>query len=121
MAAEKKILIVDDEEGVRESLKLILGNSYGLIVTDSGKQGLECLEKSKDIDLVLLDIKMPQTNGFEVLKNIKEKHPAVKIIMVTGYRSVESAAEAVRLGASGYVVKPFKADEILNTVKKNLG
>jgi DNA-binding NtrC family response regulator len=117
----KKILIIDDEEGVRESLKLILGDNYNLIVTDSGQQGLACLENSKDIGLALLDIKMPKMDGFEVLKKIKEKHPSVKVIMITGYRSVETAAEAVRLGACGYIIKPFKADEILNIVKKNIG
>ena len=116
----RKILICDDEEGIRESLKLILGDFYELIVTDHGKQALECLKNSKDIGLVLVDIKMPQVNGLEVLKTIKEKHPRVNVIVVTGYKSVETAAEAVRLGASGYIVKPFKSDEILATVRKNL-
>ena len=116
----KKILIADDEEGVRESLKLILGDHYNLIVTDNGQQCLDCLANAKDIGIVLLDIKMPKMNGFDVLKTIKEKYSTVKVIVITGYRSVEAAAEAVRLGASGYVVKPFKADEILSTVKKNL-
>ncbi len=116
----KKILIIDDEEGIRESLRLILSDDYDLIVTDSGKQGLECLENDKNIGLALLDIKMPKINGLDVLKAIKETRPDVNVIMVTGYKSVDTAAEATKLGASGYIVKPFKADEILEAVKKDL-
>ena len=117
----KKILIVDDEEGIRESLKLVLEDHYELIVTASGEQALASLANNKTIGLVLLDIKMPKVNGLEVLKLIKDKFPEMKIVMVTGYRSVETAAEAARLGACGYIVKPFKTDEIRETVKKNLG
>lgn len=115
-----KVLIVDDEEGIRESLKLILSDHYDLVLTDSGAQALRCLEKDPSISLVLLDIKMPKINGLEVLQVIKAKHPRVSIIMVTGYRSVETASEAARLGACGYIVKPFKSDEILATVQRNL-
>ncbi len=118
--ATRKILIADDEEGIRESLKLILGDIYNLILTVDGQQCLEVLENSKDIGLVLLDIKMPQINGLDVLKLIKEKHPQLHVIMITGYKSVETAAEAVKWGASGYVTKPFKAEEVLESVRKNL-
>ncbi len=116
-----KILICDDEEGIRESLKLILGDHYELILTDDGQQCLDCLNHSKDVALILLDIKMPQVNGLDILKQIKEKHPDIKVMIVTGYKSVETAAQAVRLGASGYIVKPFKSEEILSTVRKNMG
>jgi DNA-binding NtrC family response regulator len=116
----KKILICDDEEGIRESLKLILGDHYDLILTDSGEQCLQCLEKDKTIGLVFLDIKMPKINGLEILNIIKEEYPNLKVIIVTGYKSVETASEAASLGASGYIVKPFKAEEILLTAKKYL-
>lgn len=116
----KKILIVDDEEGIRESLKLILGDHYDLILTDNGEQALQCLDKNKTIGLVLLDIKMPKVNGLETLKAIKEKRPDLNVIIVTGYKSVETAGEASSLGAVGYIVKPFKSEEILNTVQKNM-
>ena len=115
-----KILIVDDEEGIRESLKLILEDHYDLIAVDSGEQALECLRNDASIGLALLDIKMPKVNGLDILKAIKEEFPEMKVIIVTGYKSVETAAEAARLGACGYIVKPFKIDEILETVKKNL-
>lgn len=116
----KKVLICDDEEGIRESLKLILGDHCDLILTDSGEQCLQCLDNDKTIGLLLLDIKMPKINGLEILKAVKEKRPELNVIIVTGYKSVETAAEASSLGAAGYVVKPFKSDEILATVRSNL-
>ena len=116
----QKILIIDDEEGIRESLRLILSDDYNLIITESGTQGLDCLVNDKNIGLVLLDIKMPKINGLDVLKAIKEKRPDVNVIMVTGYKSVDTAAEATKLGASGYIVKPFKADEILEAAERIL-
>jgi DNA-binding NtrC family response regulator len=116
----KKILIIDDEEGIRESLKLILGDHYDLILTDSGEQALQCLDKNKNIGLALLDIKMPKVNGLETLKAIKEKYPDLNVIMVTGYKSVETAGAASALGAVGYIVKPFKSEEILNIVKRHM-
>ncbi len=116
----KKILICDDEEGIRESLKLILSDHYDLILAKDGAQCLDCLANSKDIGLVLMDIKMPRVNGLDTLKELKSRHPDMNVIIVTGYRSVETAGEAVRLGASGYIVKPFKSDEILSTVRSCL-
>jgi len=112
---------VDDEEGIRESLKLILSDFYELIVISEGDKCLDVLKGAPDIKLALLDIKMPKVSGLEVLRKIKENFPKLNVIIITGYKSVETAAEAVRLGASGYIVKPFKSDEILATVRKNLG
>ena len=118
--ANPKILICDDEEGIRESLKLVLGDHYNLITVDSGDMALEVLSNNKDIKVMLLDIKMPKTSGLDALQEIKKKFPQLKIIMVTGYKSVETAAEATRLGACGYIVQPFKSQVILEAVKKNL-
>ena len=63
---------------------------------------------------------MPQDSGLDILKEIMTKHPTMKVIIIAGYKSVEAATVAVRLGASGYIVKPFKSDEIMSIVKKNL-
>ena len=115
-----KVLVVDDEEGIRESLKLILGDHYDIILTDSGEQALRLVEGDPAIGLVLMDIKMPKVDGLDVLKAMKAKRPNLNVVMVTGYKAVETASEAARLGASGYIIKPFKSDEILNTVKRNL-
>jgi len=118
--SDMKILICDDEEGIRESLKLILEDHFPLMLTDNGEQCLEILKNSSDIGIVLLDIKMPQVSGLDILQKIKENRPDMKVIIITGYKSVETATEAVRLGASGYIVKPFKSEEILSTVRKHI-
>jgi len=117
----KKVLIVDDEEGIRESLKLILEDHFDLLLAGDGDQCREIMKNSKDdIGVILMDIKMPNTNGLDLLKEIKENDPHQKVVIITGYKSVETATEAVRLGASGYIVKPFKTEEILSTVRKNV-
>lgn len=118
--SKNKVLICDDEEGIRESLKLILSDHYDLMIVENGAECLNALDGAPDIGAVLIDIKMPKINGLDVLKLIKEKHPALPVVVVTGYRSVETAMEATRLGASDYIVKPFKAEEILSTVKNNI-
>ena len=116
----KKILICDDEEGIRESLKLILSDHYELIITDSGEQCLDILKNDKSIGLLFLDIKMPKISGLEVLEKTKDLRADVPVVMVTGYKFVETASEASKLGAVGYIVKPFKSEDILATVKKHL-
>lgn len=116
-----KILICDDEEGIRESLKLILSDFFELVVISEADKCLETLKGTPGVGLVLLDIKMPRISGLELLQRIKKEFPKVNVIIVTGYKSVETAQEAVRLGASGYIVKPFASEEILATARKNLG
>jgi len=119
MTAKKRILICDDEEGIRESLKLILENDYDLVFSCSGKECLEKLERQKDIKLVLLDIKMPKQNGLEVTREIKRVRPDIKIIIVTGYASPEIAQEAISVGADDYIPKPFASKEILDKVSES--
>jgi len=114
-----KIMICDDELGIRESLKLILEKDYEIAEATNGKECLENL-KTNPTDLILMDIKMPKDSGLEILKQIKLINPAIKVIMVTGYKSVETATEAIKAGASDYIVKPFASKDILETVKKIL-
>ena len=115
-----KTLICDEDEKARESLKLILSDHFPLIITEDGEQCLDILKNSNDIGLLLLDMKMPQTSGLNILEQIKNDYPGLNVIIITDHKSVENATEAVRLGASGYIVKPFKSEEILATVRKNL-
>ncbi|MCR4337648.1 MAG: response regulator [Candidatus Omnitrophica bacterium] len=115
----KKILICDDEVGIRESLKLILGDEFSLIAVEDSQQCLDCLmNSSKNIGLVLLDIKMPKVNGLDVLTQIKKHRSEVPVIMVTGYKAVGTATEATDRGASGYITKPFKSEDILEAARK---
>jgi DNA-binding NtrC family response regulator len=120
MAAKKRILICDDEEGIRESLKLILENDYDLVFSCSGKECLEKLENQTDIKLVLLDIKMPKQNGLEITREIKKNYPEIPIIIVTGYKSTEIAQETIEAGAIDYIVKPFESREIINKIKNKV-
>lgn len=117
----QKILICDDEESIHEALRLILENHFDLIMVKGGKECLECLDHAKDIGLILLDIKMPKMNGFEVLKIIREKNPAIPVAMVTGYHAVDIAATSVSLGAQGYLCKPLVAEEVLASVNRWMG
>ncbi len=114
----KKILIVGSGEPIRESLKLILDEQYNLILTDSGVQGLDCLSHDKNITLVFLDINTPQANGLNVLDEIKNAHPELPVIIVSGNKSGETASEVTRLGAAAYISKPFRSDEILEIATK---
>lgn len=118
MEAKKRILICDDEEGIRESLRLILEDNYELTIAKNGKECMETLSENKDIKAVLLDIKMPKQNGLEVMKEIKKNHPDIKVVIVTGYASAEIAQEAFDLGADGYIPKPFDRNNILQAITK---
>jgi len=114
----KKILICDDEEGIRESLNLILEKDYELVFAADGEQCLNNLRNDKNIGLLLLDIKMPKTTGLDILKEAKSISATLKVIIVTGYKSVETATEAAKLGAIDYIVKPFESKSILKKVKE---
>ncbi|MFC1549237.1 response regulator [Candidatus Omnitrophota bacterium] len=117
MDKRKKILVCDDEEGVRESLHLILENHCDL---DFASSGNEAIEKIKDgnFDVLILDIKMPVKDGLETLEEIQNIYPKLKVIIATGYQSVEMASKAVKLGAIDYITKPFERDEVLEKVNK---
>lgn len=120
MSTKPRIMICDDEEGIRESLKLILENDYDVKLCTGGADCLECIKGKCDVDLILLDIKMPKMSGLDILKQIKTANPAMKVIMVTGYKSVETATEAIKSGAADYIVKPFDSKNILAKVAKVL-
>jgi DNA-binding NtrC family response regulator len=113
----EKILIVDDESFICENLERILKEEhYTTVIAQDGKSALAVL-KEEAIDLVFLDLKLPDIPGLEVLKSIKETDPDLLVIVMTGYASVESAVEALKLGAYDYIKKPFKADVIKLIVK----
>ncbi len=120
-AGKKKILIVDDEEGIRESLRLILAGTYDLILTENGAEALIMLKgAAKAISLVLLDLRMPLVDGVDTLKKIKTLYPRLAVIIITGDRSAENAQETLRIGASDFILKPFKPHEILAAVERSM-
>ena len=114
---KKQIVICDDEEGVRESLNLILGDDYNLAFTRDGKETLTYL-KHHNPDVVIMDIKMPYKNGIEILKELRKDKPDLKVIIVTGYQSVETARETVKYGICEYITKPFDGSRIKEAVRK---
>jgi len=114
----KRILVIDDEAIVRTScLRALEPEGYEVRVVASGKEGIEFLEK-EPYTLVLLDLKMPDMDGIEVLNKIKESWPETKIIIITGYSTVETAVQALRLGAFNFIEKPFTPDTLVNAVKE---
>ena len=119
MSPKKKILVCDDEEGVRESLNLILKDHHDVSFVKNGPECLEALQKDPSFDVVFMDIKMPKRNGIDVTRDIKSRHPNIKVIIVTGYASSEIAQEAFAAGADDYIAKPFGSKEILKKVGDN--
>lgn len=115
----KRVLICDDEEGVRESLRLVLSeeNLYDLDFCNSASEAMGIIKKSPP-NILLIDIKMPRLDGIKALQQIKAIDKALPIIMVTGYDSMEMAKEALDKGASDYIVKPFDSDRIKKAVKR---
>lgn len=118
-STEPYILIIDDEEGIRESFKLILDSEYSVKTATNAKDAYDLISKTAP-GLIFLDIKMPEVNGIEALKEIKRISPSTPVIIVTGYQSVEAAKEVVALGAADYIVKPFDTEDILKTAAKFL-
>ena len=112
-----RILIADDEEGIRESLNLILGDHYDLEFATDGEETLAKLTNGSSFGVALLDIKMPKLDGMEVLRRLRGTGNTTPILMLTAYQSVELAKEAVRLGAMDYLPKPFERDQILNAIR----
>jgi DNA-binding NtrC family response regulator len=115
MNKQKRILICDDETGVRESLNLILEDMHELDFASSGDEAIQKV-KNRKYDGILLDIKMPAKDGLETLEELRQISPDMRVIIVTGYQSVETAAKAVQLGAMDYITKPFESDEVKEKV-----
>src|SRR5213592_1278495 len=113
------ILVVDDDPGVRESFRLILEDHYDVLDVPDGPQALETVRASQ-VDLVLLDIRLPEMDGIEVLERIKTIDDGVEVILVTAVKTVRTAVAAMKLGAFDYLTKPFEEDELLQLVRRAL-
>ena len=112
-----QVLIIDDQNLIRNSLKVALEKEgYGVYTSETGEEGLRLIKKHS-VDLVLLDIRLSDINGIEVLKKIRETDAETIVIMMTGYGTVESAVTAMKLGAFDYINKPFKSRNITTIIK----
>ena len=113
-----KILIIDDDAGLRESVSLILGDAdYEVVLAEDGESGLRTAHAQKP-DLILCDVRMPRVDGLAFLESYREAGGEALVLMMTAYGSMELAVEAMKRGAYDYLAKPFGADEVLLTIRK---
>lgn len=114
----KKILIIDDTKNIRKMIKKCLeSNGFEVITAENGYEGIKLFKENK-IDLVILDIRMPQLSGTEVLKIIKNINGIVPILIITAFPTIKNAVECMKLGAIDYLRKPFTPDRIRETIEK---
>jgi putative nucleotidyltransferase with HDIG domain len=116
---KNNILIIDDEVSPRESIRMVLRDSYNVSTAPGGIEGLEFMADNP-VDLVVLDIMMPGMDGITALREIKKKHPYTEVILLTAYASIKTAKSAVRFGALDYLTKPFDKNDVLKVVKRGL-
>ena len=115
---ETKLLMIDDEASFLATLEKRLSvRDMTVLCAGGGPEGLALLDANPDTDVVLLDVKMPDMGGIEVLRRIKAAHPLVEVIMLTGHGTVEDAIEGMRLGAFDFLMKPCPIDELVAKVR----
>jgi signal transduction histidine kinase len=114
-----QVLVIDDEIGPRESLRMLLKPSYQVHTADSVESGLRLLTEKKP-DAIVMDIRMPGTTGIEGLRRIRQIDPHLSVIMLTGFGALDTAKEALRLGANDYISKPFDAREMREVISRNV-
>jgi DNA-binding NtrC family response regulator len=114
----QKILVVDDEEDVRRSvIRILTRRGFSVDSAGSAEDAISRMRAST-FDLVITDLMMPKTDGLELLQIIRDHYPELNVIMITGYASIETAVRAVKLGAAGYLPKPFTPDELMEVTRK---
>ena len=114
-----QVLVIDDEMGPRESLRMLLKPSYQVHTADSVEKGLKLLHEKKP-DAIVMDIRMPGMTGIDGLRRIRQIDPHLSVIMLTGFGALETAKEALRLGANDYISKPFDAREMREVIGRNV-
>jgi len=120
MVAARRILVVDDEPVVTSSCRrILLTEGDDVQTTESGQEGLR-RALSEHFDLVMTDLKMPDLDGMELVRAVRGRRPETAIVVITGYGSVSSAVEAIKLGVSDYIEKPFTPEEITKAIDRAL-
>jgi DNA-binding NtrC family response regulator len=113
-----RILVVDDEEIViRSCLRILEGNGFQIETARDGREALQQVEQNA-YDIMILDIMMPNVSGLDVLQRVKESHPDIEVIMITGLSQIDTAVQAMKLGAFDYISKPFEPDELKLVVQR---
>lgn len=119
MKEKAKILVVDDEHGVRQSFNMVLKDLYNVLLSGTGQEAVDIFIQNP-IDLVLLDIRLPDIDGVDLLVKLKETDPNVEIIMVTAVKEIQTAVKAIKSGAYEYIIKPFVVDDVLTVIHRAL-
>ena len=119
MTTRPRVLVIDDEPVVRLSYAMSLAPVYETQTASDGSEALSLMQRSP-ADVVLLDERMPGLHGLDVLKTIKEKWPQSEVVIITGYPCLDSAKEAMRLGAFDYLAKPVGPDDVLGAARNAL-
>ena len=116
-----RVLVVDDEPGMREGCRRILSaEGYGVEIAGDGQTGLDLFLARRNFDAVLVDLKMPRMSGLELTEHIRRHDPDVLILVIKAYAAIETAVEATKRGAYGYIPKPFTPDELLLPLRNGL-
>ena len=113
------ILVVDDENGVRQSFNMVLKDKYHVLLAETGQEAMDIFRKNS-VDLILLDILLPDIDGLDLLSELVETDPNTEIIMVTAVKEIQSAVKAIKLGAYEYIIKPFVVDDVLTVINRAL-
>jgi two-component system response regulator AtoC len=119
MNKKATILVVDDENGVRQSFNMVLKDAYSVLLAATGKEAIDVFTTAA-VDLILLDIRLPDIDGLDLLEKLKELDPNTEIIMVTAVNEIQPAVKAIKLGAYEYVVKPFVVADVLTLIERAL-
>ena len=115
-----RILVIDDEPSIRDScLQILSRKGCEVLLAEDGSSGIDALD-NQEIDIVILDMKLPDMNGIEVLETIRTKQHSAAVIVITGYPNVEYAVRVMKLGAYDYLPKPFTPNVLRSTVSKAL-
>ena len=117
MEIRPTVLVVDDESGARESLEVILEDDFHVLTAESGQEALKTIQR-EHVDLVLLDVHMPEMDGLEVLRKIKEQDEEIDVVMVSALNLARKAVSAIKWGAYDYITKPYEPEDILSTVAR---
>jgi len=119
MKKNDTILVVDDENGVRQSFNMVLKDKYNVLLAETGQEAMDIFRKNS-VDLILLDILLPDIDGLDLLSKLVETDPSTEIIMVTAVNEIQSAVKAIKLGAYEYIIKPFVVDDVLTGIRRAL-